>query len=72
MGYVLPARVRGITHGVVLCAIASNAIACTPAGIDQESIPYWIFTILWVSHLVCNFGDRSQTYQTMWTIHSKP
>ena len=48
VGYVLRARVRGITHGVVLCAIASNAIACTPAGVDQESIPYWIFTILWV------------------------
>ncbi len=48
MRYVLRARVRGIAHGVVLCAVASKAIAYTPAGIDQDSIPYWIFTIVWV------------------------
>jgi len=46
---VLLARIRGITHGAVLCAVSSKAIAYTPAGIDQESIPYWIFTIVWVA-----------------------
>jgi hypothetical protein len=45
---VLPARVRGIAHGVVLWAVASKAIADTPAGIDQDSTPYRISTIVWV------------------------
>jgi hypothetical protein len=45
---VLPAQVRAIAHGVVLSAISSKAIAYTPVGIARDSIPYWIFTVVWV------------------------
>jgi hypothetical protein len=44
----IPEIARGLLIGGFVCSTCSKAIAYTPAGITQDSIPYWIATIVWV------------------------